>query len=234
MCYALHIVDVGENCVNVKKSIISSIFAGAVFAISFVLAKNFISKRVLNSKKVDDLSTDGQWPPLRNRKQRKEMERLDDIFDAVFEESEREHKKVTFDAFDGTPRAASPTIGRSMGAPTNYQHTFFIDYPKSSIVGSTSLIYNNMVMIDSGSFTRSFGMDSLFNREKSTLTILYGDNTLIYNLKNGDVKFNNEAVKTDQYAVFFNDLIFIPLPFTAEIFGIGVKMNDMDRIIEIG
>ena len=90
-----------------------------------------------------------------------------------------------------------------------------------------------MIMVDSDSFTLAFQMDSIFNREKGTLTILFQDNSLIFNLYDKSVKFNNEIVVTQEHAVSYNDLLFIPLPLTAEIFGIKVKQNDKDRILQI-
>ena len=222
-----------------KKSFITSIISGAVFAISFVLAKKFISKKIIN-KRVS--VSNNQRAPMGNRRHKRVKFEDEVVFNPfvglenLVEEAVSEVEEASDVSAVGTSRTPSSTVdeGVRKKSSNGAAQTFFIDYPKSSIAGATSLIYNNMVMIDSGSFTRSFGMDSLFNREKETLTILYGDNTLIYNMKDGSVKFNNEVVETDQYAVFFNDLIFIPLPFTAEIFGIGVEVKERDRIIEIG
>lgn len=224
-----------------------------MLAISFVLAKSILSKKIIKKENSDGNNNNGQWPQHRRHHKVNdevifnpfaelenvvedavsEIEELADKRAATNEWKLFEDKANTARLYDVDGRVDVLSIGKP-SAVTKDAQMFFIDYPKCSIAGSTSLIYNNMVMIDSGSFTRSFGMDSLYNREKLTLTILYGDNTLIYNLKNNDVKFNNEVVETDQYAVYFNDLIFIPLPFTAEIFGIGVKINQNDRIIEVG
>jgi len=232
------------------KNLFSAIIFGAVSAVSFIFTKDFITKKLLASKKpvkiakpaskekfILDFSSDEDIveAPIRPQAEQPiqseaavitvESTALDapltkqSDFDILFKEEEKQ-EPIIETTFKKTASNMS-------------EFSFYMDYPKCNLPGATSLIYNNMIMVDSDSFTLAFQMDTIFNREKGTLTILFNDNSLIFNLYDKSAKFNNEIIATEQYAVSYNDLLFIPLPLTAEVFGIKVKQNDKDRILQI-
>jgi hypothetical protein len=214
------------------KNILSAIIFGAVSAVSFIFTKNFLTKKLSNSKKPvkiakpaspekfildfsdeEGASSQGDMPSV-SPEQSNDFEIQEEVLE--YKEIETPHQ---------IPNIITPS--------NQTEFSFCIDYPKCNLPGATSLIYNNMIMVDVESFTLAFHMDYIFNREKGTLTILFNDNSLIFSLYDKSAKFNNELIATDQYAAVYNDLLFIPLPLTAEVFGIKVKQNDRDRILQI-
>jgi len=211
------------------KNIISAIIFGAFSAFSFVLVKEFANKKILNSKKPMKLLT--KIPPA----QQKFVLDFSNEEESSLRDTEVSKQSSDFNEDIKSYRSdvSRNEDNKQLNSKKLTEYAFNIDYPKSNLPNAASLIYNNMVMVDAESFTKAFNMDSIFNREKGTLTILFQDNSLIFNLFEKSVKFNNEIINCEEHAVSFNDMLFIPLPLTAQILGIKVKRNDKDRILLI-
>ena len=199
-----------------EKKIFTSILSGALFAATFVLAKKLFSKVLLNSPS-EDLSVPSKV------------------------KTEFTHKKVTPSADICEKKLLAEKVCDPVVIfPTKesnekfQEHLFYMDYPKSNLPNSTSIISNGVIMIDALAFTQNYDIELLFNRDKNTITLIHNDNTLIFNMITGEVKFNNSSIETEQFAIVRDDTLFIPLPLTAEMFGIKVKNNDLDRIFTIG
>jgi len=233
------------------EKIVSAIIIGAFSAVTFVLAKSLVTKTLSNSKKtikvakpfisdekfvLDFTEEENVEQPVGARPGRPATEAAAPVEEPVGDDvhivpQQEESELPVEEEYISDFQIPAPIKKEENGA--SHEFSFNIDYPKTNLPGATSLIYNGMVMVDADSFTRAFGMDSIFNREKGTLTILFNDNSLIFNLFDKSCKFNNEIVGTQSHAVLAEETLFIPLPLTAEIFGIKVKQNDRDRILQI-
>ena len=209
------------------KNLFSAIIFGAVSAVSFIFTKELITKKLSGFKKPVKIAKPTSPEKFILDFTGEEKEIVEEPIEARISEPEPSDFDILF--------KEEPIVENNFKKSANNmtEFSFYMDYPKCNLPNATSLIYNNMIMVDSESFTLAFQMDTIFNREKGTLTILFNDNSLIFNLYDKSAKFNNEIITTEQYAVSYNDLLFIPLPLTAEIFGIKVKQNDKDRILQI-
>jgi len=229
--YYYHFLS-GEFSVG-KKSIFTSILFGALFAASFVLTKSLFDgtlmrpeatrfvHRKAGSMRSEDITESAvlrqNATPMRDLWEQAKNVRPYDVDDNLDVEG----------SAAGSMKASTPT--RDVG-----EYLFFMDYPRSTLPDVTEIIYNNNIMVDAPTFTQNYGIELLYNRGKGTLTLIFNDDTLIFNLVDWEVKFNNVHVETEQFAILKGDILFIPLPLTAQMFGIKVKSNDLDRIFTIG
>ena len=219
-----------------KKSLLSSILSGALFAVSFVLTKGLMQKALLRDTQTPDASQHPKClgsflgsslkPGFIHRK-------VASTKDEIPDQTRNGEQEVPFQIEEPARAGEKPLIQKS-NLQNLTEHSFCMDYPKCSVADSTSIIHNNTIMVDAVSFTTAYGIDLLYSRDKGTLTLIFNDDTLIFNLRTREAKLNNSKIETNQSAILRDDTLFIPLPLTAEVFGIKVKNNDLDRILTIG
>jgi len=194
-----------------KKSLINSIIAGSVLAVSFVLTKTFFKKfKTVNAIKKS----------IRIFKKNCDA-KVDNV---ILKQDELKQENFI------KPKNSSYSLSKNENSNI-IEHIFDLDFPKCSIKGANPIISNDIIFIDIYTFADIFDITYVYNNEKNIIVVVYNDNTVTYNLKNNTVNGNTTSMA--ECAKIINNLPYIPVELTAKLLGFDVTFMQQDRALKI-